>query len=88
MFNCVQRGHQNALEVYPQFLMLLFVGGLKHPVAASVAGLIWLAGRIVYAAGYATGDPSQRQKGAFGYIGLLTLLGTSVSTALTIGRFI
>ena len=68
--------------------MLLFIGGLKHPVLSAGAGALWCLGRIVYAAGYATGEPSQRQKGAFGYIGLITLLGTAISTALTIGRFI
>ena len=33
LFNCYQRGHQNALETYPGFLMLLFLGGIKHPVS-------------------------------------------------------
>ena len=32
--------------------------------------------------GYSTGLPEKRVNGAFGYIGLLTLLGTSIHTAI------
>ena len=38
--------------------------------------------RIVYALGYSTGEPKARAKGAFGYLGLLTLLGCAVHTAI------
>ncbi len=33
LFNCYQRGHQNALESYPQFLAFLLIGGIKYPVS-------------------------------------------------------
>uniref|UniRef100_A0A1B6GGH5 Glutathione S-transferase 3, mitochondrial n=2 Tax=Cuerna arida TaxID=1464854 RepID=A0A1B6GGH5_9HEMI len=77
-FNCYQRAHQNTLENYPQFLTLLMLGGLQHPVVAAVAGTTWCLGRIAYAKGYYTGDPSKRMQGAFGYIGLFTLLGLTL----------
>ena len=68
--------------------MLLFVGGIKHPIASTVGGLIWLAGRYAYAQGYYTGDPKKRSQGTFAYIGVLTMLGASISTALSMLRWI
>jgi len=84
LFNCYQRSHQNTLEGYAQFLMMLFVGGVKHPLISTGAGVIWIIGRLLYAQGYQTGDPSKRQRGAIGYLGLLTLLGATISTALSL----
>jgi len=77
LFNCVQRAHQNTLENYPQFLMLLFTGGLHYPIPAALGGAVWIAGRVAYSRGYYTGDPKQRMRGSFGYLGLFTLLGCS-----------
>ncbi|XP_064648894.1 glutathione S-transferase 3, mitochondrial-like isoform X3 [Lineus longissimus] len=84
-FNCVQRAHQNYLENQPQFLMILFLGGLQYPKISAAAGMIYLAGRVAYAIGYSSGDPSKRRRGAFGYIGILTLLGNTVSLAYHLG---
>lgn len=78
VFNCIQRSHQNFLEYYPQFLMVLFLGGIEYPRLAAGAGVVFLAGRIVYALGYSTGDPAKRMRGGFQYFGLLTLLGLTV----------
>ncbi|KAF6775411.1 hypothetical protein AHF37_04207 [Paragonimus kellicotti] len=55
LFNCIQRGHQNYLEVLPLFLMFLFVGGLRYPRTFTACGSIFLIGRILYFKGYATG---------------------------------
>lgn len=81
VFNCIQRAHQNTLEGYPIFLMLLIFGGLQYPCLCSAAGLIWIAGRIFYAKGYYTGDPEKRNQGAFSYIGLIILLGSTICFA-------
>lgn len=40
-FNCVQRGHQQAMETYPQFVALSLIAGLQFPVSAALAGLFW-----------------------------------------------
>jgi len=72
MFNCVQRAHQNTLEIYPVFLVTMFLGGLQYPLVCAIAGVLWIVSKVVYAKGYYTGDPSRRNRGAFGYIGLLT----------------
>lgn len=44
-FNCVQRGHQQALETYPMFLVLSIIGGIKHPVTTALAGVLWIHAR-------------------------------------------
>ncbi|KAK8393740.1 hypothetical protein O3P69_006802 [Scylla paramamosain] len=74
LFNCYQRAHQNTLENYPTFLMLLLLGGLQHPVLSAAGGVVWCLGRIAYATGYYTGDPRKRTRGMFGYLGLIAML--------------
>ena len=44
----VQRGHQNTLENYPQFLMMLGLGSIQYPLVSSIGGAIWLIGRLAY----------------------------------------
>merc|ERR1711976_569714 len=84
IFNCIQRAHQNTLEGYPVFLMLLLLGGIRYPMLAAGAGALYVASRVVYAHGYYTGEPSKRNRGAFGYIGLLILLGYTISLGLNL----
>eukprot|EP00299_Pterocystis_sp_00344_P017747 c8894_g1_i1.p1 GENE.c8894_g1_i1~~c8894_g1_i1.p1 ORF type:complete len:205 (-),score=50.11 c8894_g1_i1:27-641(-) len=59
-FNCIQRGHQQALETYTTFVASSLVGGLRHPVVTSLAGVLWCASRLSWADGYATGAPDKR----------------------------
>ncbi|KAL5010622.1 hypothetical protein ScPMuIL_012927 [Solemya velum] len=84
MFNCIQRAHQNTLEVYPMFLVLLIFGGLQYPKLSAVCGVIWIVSRVFYALGYYTGDPEKRKWGTFGYIGMLILLIINVKFALNL----
>ncbi|PAA70165.1 hypothetical protein BOX15_Mlig020109g3 [Macrostomum lignano] len=84
-FNCVQRSHQNYLESMPFFYFMLVFGGLQAPRCSAACAAIYLAGRVVYAQGYSTGDPKKRMRGAFGYIGLFTLL---LNTVILGGRMI
>ncbi|KAK9846254.1 hypothetical protein WJX81_000105 [Elliptochloris bilobata] len=80
-FNCVQRAHQNSLENFPQFLILLITAGLRFPVTAAIAGVVYIAGRITYFMGYSTGDPDKRLRGMFMYFGMLTLYGAVLTFA-------
>eukprot|EP00043_Microstomoeca_roanoka_P015935 m.160468 g.160468 ORF g.160468 m.160468 type:complete len:148 (+) comp16361_c0_seq6:604-1047(+) len=79
-YNCTQRGHQNTLERAPSFMILTFLGGLRYPVCTAIAAQIWLASRVAYFLGYATGDPEKRSRGAFGLVGELGLLVFAIGT--------
>ncbi|KAI9264289.1 hypothetical protein BDA99DRAFT_481517 [Phascolomyces articulosus] len=80
LFNCAQRVHQNNLELFPIYSTFLLIGGIRYPLYASYAGILYLLGRVVYSSGYRTGNPTKRLRGAFAYLGLLSLMGMSGST--------
>jgi len=81
-FNCVQRAHQNTLEVVPMVLVSTAIVATQYPIlAASLCGA-WTVFRALYTIGYSTGDPSKRNLlgssmfGSISAIGLL-LAGTT-----------
>lgn len=84
-FNCVQRGHQQALETYPQFLLLSAFGGLGYPLTTTCLGVLWVMARMSFAAGYATGEPSNRFNSRLChhiYTPLIGGLATTFATAM------
>ncbi|KAM4124282.1 hypothetical protein ACB094_01G218900 [Castanea mollissima] len=78
LFNCVQRGHQNSLEMMPIFFMLMMLGGFRNPCTCAVLGALYTVTRFFYFKGYSTGDPQNRL--TIGKYGFLALLGLMVST--------
>ncbi|KAI8540982.1 hypothetical protein RHMOL_Rhmol08G0027400 [Rhododendron molle] len=78
LFNCIQRGHQNSLELMPMFFMLMIVGGIKHPLICASLGLVYIMGRYLYFTGYATGDPKNRS--SRWKLSLFSLLGLTIAT--------
>lgn len=58
----MQRGHQNSLELMPMVLILLILGGIRHPVIAASLGAAYTVTRCFYFTGYSTGHPKNRLK--------------------------
>mmetsp|Transcript_94417 Transcript_94417/g.185167 ORF Transcript_94417/g.185167 Transcript_94417/m.185167 type:complete len:199 (-) Transcript_94417:68-664(-) len=87
LFNCVQRGHQHALETYTQFVALSLVGGLKYPVTTLAGGLLWHFARSLWAEGYKTGEPSKRYQSWMAYgiwTSIIILMSATIGTAASI----
>ena len=85
-FNCAQRVHHNTLEVLPFYFVCLLGASIRHPFYASIAGAVWIFGRVIFSLGYYTGNPGNRVPGAIlsGPIGLVPLFGMAVSSAFGI----
>ncbi|KAA8547641.1 hypothetical protein F0562_004070 [Nyssa sinensis] len=80
LFNCVQRGHQNSLEMMPMFFILMVLGGIGHPLICASLGVLYVVTRYFYFTGYATGDPQNRLSiGKYGFLALLGLMICTIS---------
>lgn len=66
LFNCVQRGHQNSLEMMPVYFILMILGGMRHPCICTGLGLFYIVARYFYFTGYSSGDPQKRL--SIGYV--------------------
>ncbi|GLT28744.1 hypothetical protein SLA2020_036520 [Shorea laevis] len=87
LFNCVQRGHQNSLEMMPMFFILMILGGMRHPSVCAGLGLLYIVARYFYFTGYATGDPQNRLKiGKYGFLALLALMVCTISFGISLLR--
>ncbi|CAM8965577.1 unnamed protein product [Rhodiola kirilowii] len=87
LFNCVQRGHQNSLEMMPMYFMLMILGGIKHPLVVAVLGLLYVVSRYFYFTGYATGEPENRLKiGKFGFLAIMGLMICTISMGFSLIR--
>ncbi|XP_057807306.1 uncharacterized protein LOC131021990 [Salvia miltiorrhiza] len=82
LFNCVQRGHQNSLELMPMMLVLLVLGGIRHPLIAASLGAAYTLTRYFYFKAYSTGHPKNRL--AFGNSGFVAMVGL-ISCAVSSG---
>ena len=80
-FNNAQRVHYNYLENLQLILVLIFIAGLKQPLAALILACIYFAGRTLYSFGYGMKGPGGRNFGGmFAGLSLLTLLALSLYT--------
>jgi glutathione S-transferase len=85
-FNRVQRGHQNMLEVVWFFVPAALIGGLKHPIAVAVEGVLFCIGSFLYQSGYSDNSLEvnkgrHMRGGPIKYIGLFGVMGAAISAA-------
>jgi len=90
-FNCIQRGHQQALETYPSFLACSLAGGFSFPLVTAAAGAVWIVARLKWAAAYAENGADGRYSSAwsrFIWHSLLCVFATASCTAFALlGRY-
>ncbi|KAB1211386.1 Microsomal glutathione S-transferase 3 [Morella rubra] len=85
LFNCIQRGHQNSLELMPVFFTLMILGGMKHPGVCAALGLVYIVARFFFFKGYATGDPKNRLTiGKYGFVAVMGLMVCTVSFGVSL----
>ncbi|KAK8635586.1 hypothetical protein V6N13_004317 [Hibiscus sabdariffa] len=87
LFNCIQRGHQNSLEMMPMFFILIVLGGMAHPCICGVLGLFYAVARYFYFTGYSSGDPAKRLTiGKYAFLALLGLMICTISFGINLLR--
>jgi glutathione S-transferase len=91
-FNRVQRGHQNMLEVVWFFVPAAIIGGLKHPFAVAVEGVLFCVGSFLYQSGYSNKDLDVNKArhlrgGPIKYIGLFGVMGAAISAAGSLNKW-
>ncbi|KAF5957927.1 hypothetical protein HYC85_005152 [Camellia sinensis] len=85
IFNCVQRGHQNSLEMMPLFFTLMILGGIRHPLICTALGLVYVVARYFYFTGYATGNPENRITiGKYSFLALFGLMICAISCGINL----
>lgn len=57
-----------------------------YPAVSGSLFSIYIVGRFLYTAGYATGNPNLRLRGVIGYIGTLGLMALCVASAVSFFR--
>jgi glutathione S-transferase len=77
-FNRAMRVHYNAIEGAPLFFVLLFIGTLYSAYVSAIAGVIYIVGRTLYAAGYIQAVEKRGPGAAIFHIGELILLVESI----------
>ena len=58
----IQRAHLNFVENYPQYLATAYFALQLAPTLATLFGIFFLLGRVVFALGYYSGDATQKNK--------------------------
>ena len=85
-FNRVQRGHQSYFEMYTNVAAMCLVGGLKHPILAAAASVIFSVGSVFYQTGYAdttldVKTARYKKGGHLKFVGVFLGMYTMVSAA-------
>jgi len=87
IFNCVQRGHQNMLETHYITISSALISGFHFPKLTGILVLGYGVGRVLYARGYATGDPNKRYQGGFNLLCLFGLILLNIVQGLSLLGF-
>jgi len=77
-YNCAQRAHQHYLEQTVMAAIVLVIAGSEFPNTAGAGIIVFTSSKITgNILGYGSGKASRRSWGAWGYLGLLPVIGLS-----------